>query len=193
LTLAELIKLYYPSAVAATAGSPILPQTLFTQLIMESGYNLSTLATKYYNFFGIKSTPNFTGKTVSISTYEYNGGKHLVVGTNKVYNSYSEALNQGANKITLFRVYTSATNGFKDYVNFLKTNPRYKKVLLAKTPEDQFNELQNAGYATSPTYADDLKNIYNSIKKNLPKIVATGASIILLFLVSLLLHKQFKK
>lgn len=174
MTKQQLLNAYYPGAVAATANTGLFPQTLISQLIEESGYNLSTLATSYFNFFGIKATPNFKGKVVSLNTYEYLPNKTLIQGTNKLYNSYASAIAAGANKMSLFRVYVSVKAGFADYINFLKVNTRYKKVFTATNPQQQFTELQNAGYATSNTYANDLQSIYNSIKDYLPSVTAAA-------------------
>jgi len=51
MTKQEFINKYYAAAVAATAGTGLFAETLLTQLIGESGYNLSELATKFFNFF----------------------------------------------------------------------------------------------------------------------------------------------
>ena len=192
MTKQQLLNTYYPGAVAAANGSGIFPQTLISQLILESGYNLSKLATKYFNFFGIKATPAWGGKVVSLNTYEYNqnGGKYLVYGTNTLYVSYNAAIQAGADKMSLFRVYNSTKQGFADYINFLKSNSRYKNVFKATTPQQQFTALQNAGYATSSTYASDLTNIYNSIKNNLPTIAAAGGGLLILATIAYFVFKK---
>lgn len=187
MTKQELLNTYYPSAVAATANSGIFPQTLISQLILESGYDLSKLATTYNNFFGIKATPSFKGKVVSLNTYEYLPNKTLITGTNKAYNNYASAIAAGANKMSLFRTYATPKAGFIDYVNFLKINPRYKNVFTATTPQQQFTALQNAGYATSNTYANDLLSVYNSIKNYLPAIAVAGGGFFLIAIAAYLL------
>lgn len=168
---------YYPLAVAATSGTKLFPETLITQLIGESGYKLSKLASSYNNFFGIKSGSSWNGKVVSMTTAEYkpNGTKYYLTGTGKVYNNRIEATSSGVNSGTLFRVYPSVTDGFRGWVNFLSGLNRYSKVFLAKNPKDQFAELQKAGYATSPTYSSYLAKIYDQIKDRLPKISPTVA------------------
>jgi len=189
MTKQELLNAYYPSAVAATAGTNLFPQTLITQLILESGYNLSKLATQYNNFFGIKATPNWKGKVVSLNTYEYLPNKVLIQGTNQLYNNYAAAISSGANKMSLFRVYGSPTLGFKDWVNFLQTNKRYADVFKAITPQYQFIELQNAGYATSNTYASQLTDVYNSIKNYLPAVAVAGGGLLIFGLLAYFIFK----
>jgi flagellum-specific peptidoglycan hydrolase FlgJ len=190
MTKQQLLNTYYPAAVKATANTGLFPQTLITQLIEESGYNLSSLALQYNNFFGIKATPSWTGKVISKNTYEYLPNKVLITGTNKLYNNYLDAVRDGANKMSLFRVYPTYELGFKGYVNFLQTNLRYANVFKATTPEQQFYELQKAGYATSSTYANELLAVYNSIKDNLPRIAAVGGLGILIFAIVYLAIKQ---
>ena len=189
MTKQQLLNTYYPSAVAATAGTGLFPQTLISQLILESGYNLSKLATNYNNFFGIKATPNFKGYVVSLNTYEYLPNKVLIQGTNKEYVSYAAAIAAGANKMSLFRVYTTPKNGFKDYVNFLQVNKRYANVFKAITPSFQFIELQKAGYATTSNYATMLQNVYDDIKNYLPAVAAVGGGLLIIGLITYFILK----
>lgn len=190
---------YYPLAVAATSGTKLFPETLITQLIGESGYKLSKLARDYNNFFGIKSGSSWNGKVVSMTTAEYkpDGTKYYLTGTGKLYNNRIEATTSGANSGTLFRVYPTVTDGFKGWVSFLSGLSRYKKVFDAKTPKDQFAELQKAGYATSPTYSSYLSKIYDQIKDRLPKITptvaATGGAGVLIALALLFFLKNKKR
>jgi len=172
MTKSEFISKYYSNAVNSTKGTGLLADTLITQLILESGYNLSQLATKYNNFFGIKSGSSWTGKVVSLSTKEYNanGSSYTIQGTGKLYNNRLDAIKDGANSGSLFRVYNSVIDGFKGWVTFLQGLPRYKKVFLVKTPQEQFLELQKAGYATSPTYANQLTSLYNGLKDTIASI-----------------------
>lgn len=47
-----------------------------------------------------------------------------------------------------------------DYANFLMENPRYEKALANSSDAESFlQELQNAGYATDPAYANKISNI----------------------------------
>jgi flagellum-specific peptidoglycan hydrolase FlgJ len=176
MTKQEFLTKYYPSAVAATAGSGLFPETLITQLIGESGYNLSELATKYFNFFGIKADKSWKGRVVSKTTFEYyNGVKTPVAGNGKVYIDRDAAIRDGANAVSLFRVYSGVTEGFKGWVNFLKENPLYTRAGLfaATTPQAQFAALKAAGYATDPNYGNYLTNIYNGLLSTLDTVKKT--------------------
>jgi flagellum-specific peptidoglycan hydrolase FlgJ len=187
MTKQQLLNSYYPSAVAATAGSGIFPQTLISQLILESGYNLSQLAIQYNNFFGIKATPNWNGAVVSKTTTEQSasGNTYTYYGSGMTYNSYADAVYNGEDKQTLFRVYNSVVDGFKGYVSFLENNDIYANagVFDAATPQEQFKALQAAGYATEHNYASQLTDVYNSIKDYLPTVaLATGGGLVLVLI-----------
>lgn len=197
MTKQQLLNTYYPVAVAATANSGIFPETLITQLIEESGYNLSTLATQYNNFFGIKATKSFSGPVVSKTTTEYNSNNipYTVYGSGIYYNNYTQAIQNGEDYRSLFRVYSNPTAGFKGYVSFLQNNPIYTKsgVFDAQTPQEQFKALQKAGYATSSSYYNELINVYNSIKNELPVVAIAGTGGLLLFFIGWGLYKAFHK
>ncbi len=46
-------------------------------------------------------------------------------------------------------------------MDFLKSSPRYKIALeSAADPYDYVRQLQEAGYATDPKYAEKIKNIF---------------------------------
>ena len=61
-----------------------------------------------------------------------------------------------------FRAYSSYAEGFRDYANMLKNNPRYRGVLGQGQDAVGFARgLQQAGYATDPMYADKLARIVN--------------------------------
>lgn len=59
-----------------------------------------------------------------------------------------------------FRSYASMRDSILDYGNFLRSNPRYAAAFARANDADSFaRELQRAGYATDPTYADSLIQI----------------------------------
>jgi len=169
-----------------TKGTGIFPGILFAQAILESSgkYNLDTwsvggskLSQKANNFFGIKADKNWKGEVYNISTGEYTpAGQYYTIKDN-------------------FRKYNTVEDSIKDYVNFLLTNPRYKKagVFDAKTVKEQAEKLKAAGYATAPDYADVVNSVYNSIssfiKENKTKI---AGGTILLIVGLFFAYKYFK-
>jgi flagellar protein FlgJ len=59
-----------------------------------------------------------------------------------------------------FRAYGSFEQSFNDYVNFLQSNERYDGALdSAANPKRFVSELQRAGYATDPQYANKIAQI----------------------------------
>jgi flagellar protein FlgJ len=64
-----------------------------------------------------------------------------------------------------FRSYDSAADGFRDYVEVLRNNPRYADALNTGSDTKAFaSGLQRGGYATDPRYAMKIQ----SIAQNLP-------------------------
>ena len=62
-----------------------------------------------------------------------------------------------------FRAYDSYAASFADYVNFLRSNPRYQDVLSKAGDAAAYAQgLQQAGYATDPEYAHKLQSILAS-------------------------------
>ena len=59
-----------------------------------------------------------------------------------------------------FRAYNSYSESFDDYAQFLRANDRYKDAMeLRGQPKEFAKELQQAGYATDPKYAEKISNI----------------------------------
>jgi len=163
------------AAQQATAGSGIFPSVLLSQAIIESSGLVngtyvpgqSLLAKNYNNYFGIKASSQWKGKTVTLQTGEVVNGKRVTVpGT--------------------FRVYDSAKDSFADFVKFLKTNPRYTTagVFSATTPSQQAERIAAAGYATDPNYSNLVKSIIKSIENIKPAIfpITTITALLLLLL-----------
>ena len=142
MTREEYIEKYYGEVIQATRGTKVFPEVAIMQGALESGNGASSLASKYNNHFGIKADSSWKGEVVKLPTREVINGKSVTVNEP-------------------FRVYTTARDSFRDYVRFLQDNPRYKKagVFDAKTPQQQAEALQKAGYATDPDYASTLKSM----------------------------------
>lgn len=170
LTRQQFIEKYYPYAKRITAGTGIFPAVMLAQMVIESQAKVGTtyypgqsqLSKMYNNFFGIKADKSWKGESVKLDTGEVFNGKSVIIKD-------------------AFRVYQSPEESMRDYVDFLKKNPRYKSagVFDAKTIAEQAQALLRAGYATAPSYAALVTSVGNSIssfiseiekkiKKNLP-------------------------
>lgn len=159
MTREEFIQRFYPTVLRVTKDTGIFPEVAITQAIVESADKngvpyKSSLAVKYNNFFGIKADKSWKGKAVRLQTDEYFDPKvkTTIVDGFRVYNSFEESV--------------------RDYVKFLKENARYKNagVFSAKTPEEQFQAIKKAGYATAPNYASFLTTIMKNNLKYMQEV-----------------------
>ncbi|EAG9434839.1 GW domain-containing glycosaminoglycan-binding protein [Listeria innocua] len=129
-----------PAAQASQEKYHLLSSITLAQAILESGWGKSGLATQGYNLFGIKG--KYNGQSVIMSTSEYVNGEWIKIDAEfRKYPSWNESVTDH----TLLLV-----NGTSWNKNL------YKKVVDATDYKVAANELQKAGYATSPTYAASL-------------------------------------
>jgi flagellar protein FlgJ len=137
-----------PYAQDAADALGVDANVLLAQAALETGWGKSVIKNgrgeSSFNLFNIKADRSWHGKQASVSTLEYDG-------------------NVARKEMAGFRSYDSYKQSFDDYVNFIKTNPRYGKALKqAGNPALYVRELQKAGYATDPRYAEKIISIYNS-------------------------------
>lgn len=120
---------------------------LLSQAALETGWGKHMIKDQAgrnsYNLFGIKASQSWDGNTAVVSTLEYQDG---IPKREKAS----------------FRAYGSYEESFRDYVSFIKNQDRYQSaVKSASDPEAYVNELQRAGYATDPKYAEKIRSIVN--------------------------------
>ena len=119
-------------------------RALVAQAALETGWGKRQIAhgdgRSAHNLFGIKAS-GWSGDRATVGTHEYVDGVRR-------------------NETASFRSYASPAESFADYVRLLKTNPRYQKALQAGTDVRGFARgLQQAGYATDPSYANKIASI----------------------------------
>ena len=135
--------------VAAESGIP--SHYMIGQAGHETGWGKSEIRNKdgsnSFNLFGIKAGGSWTGKVAEITTTEY--------------------INGAPKKITAkFRAYDSYEESFRDYARLIKTNPRYEKAMgQTGSAQAYASELQKAGYATDPAYAQKLSRAIQSVQQ----------------------------
>lgn len=144
----EFVSQLLPHAELAAARLGVDPRVLLAQSALETGWGKSIPAHAdggdSHNLFGVKADARWSGEQVGVSTLEYRDG---VVRQEKAS----------------FRSYQSYADSFSDYVDFLQTNPRYTEALRhAANPEAFARQLQRAGYATDPDYADKITSVMHS-------------------------------
>lgn len=137
-----------------TRGTGIFPETLLGQAAVESNGGESTLSKVHNNFFGIKADKSWNGAKVLMKTREVVDGKSVYI------DSY-------------FRKYASPADSFRDYVTFLKVNPRYTKagVFTAPNYTEQIKRIAAAGYATGTSYANVVTKVAQNVEKALKNLI----------------------
>ena len=138
---------YYVHKYAAKYGIKV-NSGIIAQAILESNWGRSTLSAKYHNYFGLKTGPYWTGKSVNMATMEeYSPGTYTNIRDN-------------------FRAYDSLEAGVLGYFEFTKF-PNYAAIKTATTAEQYLTYIKQAGYATSSTYVQNtlwVVNTYNLTK-----------------------------
>ncbi len=149
----DFVRQVQPFAQQAAKILGINPNALIAQAALESGWGNSVIknadGTSSYNLFNIKADRSWRGKQAQVSALEFDQG-------------IARRISSG------FRSYSSFQDSFNDYVNFIKNNPRYESALTKTNNVGQYmRELQHAGYATDPSYADKVMHIYQSNALNI--------------------------
>lgn len=137
-----------PSIINVSEKTGLSADLMLAQAIQETGWGKSMQlgeASGTFNLFGIKADKSWKGPTKEITTHEFINGEKITISDKfRVYSSYDEAL--------------------LDRAKFLQENPRYKEIFQEGTKGDfhkEAQELQKAGYATDPRYAENLAGIFN--------------------------------
>ncbi|GAB4475916.1 MAG: flagellar assembly peptidoglycan hydrolase FlgJ [Burkholderiaceae bacterium] len=139
---------HWDHALAAERQTGIPAQFIVGQAALESGwgqYEIRDAAGRpSHNLFGIKAGPDWRGRTVEVTTTEYDDGvEKKVVERFRAYDSYGEA--------------------FHDWARLMASNPRYAAVLRAGRDASGFAQgLQRAGYATDPQYGAKLARLIDT-------------------------------
>lgn len=147
-TPAQFIEQLMPLAEKAAKTLGVNPAVLLAQAALETGWGKFITrdvasGQNSRNLFNIKADRSWQGEAVQVQTLEYRGGVP-------------------EKEQARFRAYDSYADSFNDYVDFLRSNPRYQQALENGTDPSRFvRELHNAGYATDPEYASKIERIFN--------------------------------
>ena len=137
-----------PIAESVAPELGVDPRVMIAQSALETGWGQKMISgadgKPSYNLFGIKAGDSWQGDRVSVSTLEFRDG----------------AMQR---EQASFRAYGSFEESFRDYVDLLRSQPRYAPALQHATNADAFGQhLQDAGYATDPHYADKISRVLRS-------------------------------
>ncbi len=138
----------YPLAQKAAEQLGIEPKALIAQAAVETGWGQFVIhqgdGNSSFNLFGIKANHQWRGEQAVVDTVEFASGT---------------AKQQKA----AFRAYDSLEQGLNDYVDFIKSQHRYKDAVeKAGDTESYFDALQHAGYATDPNYSQKILSVLKS-------------------------------
>ncbi|OCG24116.1 flagellar rod assembly protein/muramidase FlgJ [Gilliamella sp. HK2] len=146
----QFVKEWLEPAKQAAKQSGIPYEIIIAQAALETGWGQKQIKTEHnqssYNYFGIKATPSWQGRSTRLTTQEFIDN-HMI----KIQDE--------------FRVYNSKQHAITDYLNLLTKNPRYRAVVKAPDARTAAKELQAAHYATDPNYSDKLIQIISRIEK----------------------------
>ena len=143
----EFVEKLFPLADKVSGELGVDPRVLMAQAALETGWGKHMVRSadgmNSNNLFNIKADTRWQGDSAQVSTLEYKNG---VAQRERAF----------------FRSYDSYEDSFRDYVDFLKASPRYRLALdSAADPYNYVQQLQEAGYATDPEYANKIKNIFD--------------------------------
>lgn len=136
-----------PHAQQAADKLGVDANILLAQAALETGWGQSVIKNEQgkssFNLFNIKADKSWGGQQTRVSTLEFANGV-------------------ARKEMAGFRSYDSYKASFDDYVDFIQSNPRYSEALKKADNAAQYvRELQKAGYATDPRYAEKIMNIYH--------------------------------
>ncbi|MFQ3199211.1 MAG: flagellar protein FlgJ [Paraglaciecola sp.] len=145
------IRQLFPAAQVAARELGLDPNAMLAQAAVETGwgkYMMHNAQGNTHNLFGIKADPRWQGDKAIVNTLEFEQGL-------------------ATPKKAEFRAYSSFADAMDDYVVFVKENPRYQHALThSAEPQRYFEQLQQAGYATDPGYANKILAVLNSAHFN---------------------------
>ena len=109
---------------------------------IQEGWN-SGLATRYFNFWGMKASKGYKGKTVAMN-------------------------NKAGNDPAVYRVYTSMANGCEGYFQFLSYS-RYQPLKSCLSDISYLEKIGPCGWNRNPGYgnrcASHLNEVYTALQK----------------------------
>jgi len=130
-------------------------EVVIAQAALETGWGQKIIKTESgqtsNNLFNIKADKRWDGDKTNKETLEFEQGAMV-------------------KKREPFRVYESIGDSVNDYINFLTNSERYKDALdKADDVEHFLHNLQGAGYATDPKYAEKIKGTLKTVTSLLNK------------------------
>lgn len=148
-TKREFINDLMPDARRNANRLGVQPDIIIAIAALETGWGKHVIKSENgvssHNLFGIKAHERTTPHTIHKTT-EYIDNNPVKVDA-------------------AFRQYENSSSAVDDFADFLLSNPRYQNALEAHSDNQAFlRELQRAGYATDPEYANKAIDVLQQIK-----------------------------
>lgn len=127
-------------------------KAIIAQAAVETGWGKFVIhnadGSSSHNLFGIKANKQWKGEQAVVDTLEFRG-------------------NIPQKQKASFRSYANLQDAVEDYGRFIASQPRYQNAVeKASDAAEYTRELQSAGYATDPNYANKIMSVYNSDRLN---------------------------
>jgi len=138
----DFLRQHWNDAVRAQQATGVPASFILGQAALESGWGQREIrgadGSPSYNLFGIKAGSGWSGKTVQVTTTEYDR-----TGPQKTVQS--------------FRAYDGYAAAFQDWALTIGRNPRYADAIASSGSAGGFAlGMQQAGYSTDPAYGEKL-------------------------------------
>lgn len=173
MTPEQFVKTYLPFAKATEKKTGFPALAILAQSAIETGWGKSVVGNM---MFGVKDTDGLNGNEQLVMTFEYNSKANLTPKQIGLHNikSVTPVMIKGKRFYkysgqSWFRKYNSPEESFTDHANFLLSNKRYAAVKGVTEVNRFIDIVAGAGYAQSPTYAQEWKAVVNAVTKRLPK------------------------
>lgn len=159
----EFVDSYKQHALSVQAKTGISAIAILAQAALESGWGK---AAPGFMFFGVKDTDGVNGNEQLLITTEYSRRNDLkfpeIISITPVVRNGQKWFKYKVKDY--FRKYNSAEECFYDHANFFKKNKRYAASLKVSGDAMKFiDAIAEAGYATDPNYATQLKQVARMI------------------------------
>jgi len=143
----DFVNTLWPLAEKSAQKLGIKPEVLLSQAALETGWGKAIIKNSQgtsFNLFNIKADKRWDGDKIAKISLEYEQGTPV-------------------NRKSYFRAYDNLQQSFDDYVKFIQNNPRYQKALENVSDSERYlHDIQKAGYATDPEYANKILRVMNS-------------------------------
>jgi peptidoglycan hydrolase FlgJ len=141
----DFMQLHWTDAVRAQQLTGVPASFILGQAALESGWGSREIrgsdGQPSHNLFGIKAGPGWQGRTVQVTTTEFEDGV-------------------AQKRIQSFRAHDSYAAAFQDWALTIGRNQRYSAAVTPGGGAGGFAfGMQQAGYSTDPTYAAKLARV----------------------------------